>query len=50
MNKSTGVVLLAIYLILGGLFAIVPQFTFPYAGMVHAVLGIAAGVLLLMKR
>lgn len=50
MNKSTGTILLAIYLILGGVFALVPTFHFPYAGQIHACIGLVAGIFLLSRR
>ncbi len=50
MNKQLGFVLLGIWLIFGALIALVPSFSFPYEGAMHAVLGLLAGVLILMKR
>jgi hypothetical protein len=48
LTKSLGSILLAIWLILGGLMAIVPGFTLP--PIVMAVLAIAAGILILLNR
>jgi len=50
MNKQLGFVLLGIWLILGALMSLVPTFVFPYEGTLHAVLGLLAGVLILMRR
>ena len=50
MNKQLGFVLLGIWLILGALMSLLPRFSFPYEGAVHAILGLLAGVLILMRR
>jgi hypothetical protein len=51
MPKNLGILLLAIWLILFGLFtAPFLTFTFAYRGEVLALLAIAAGILLLMQR
>jgi len=50
MNKQLGFVLLGIWLIFGALIVLVPAFVFPYEGMIHAVLGLIAGILILMRR
>jgi hypothetical protein len=48
LTKSLGSILLAIWLILGGLMAVVTGFALP--PIVMAVLAIAAGVLILLGR
>ncbi len=51
MPKNLGLVLLAVWLILFGvLTAPFLRFSFPYSGDLLAVLGVAAGVLLLLQR
>jgi len=47
--KNLGMILLAIWLILTGLLKIV-SFSFPAAGIILAILAIAAGVLILLGK
>jgi hypothetical protein len=49
LTKNLGMLLLGVWLILGGLLPII-GLSFPGAGTVMAILAIAAGVLILMGR
>ncbi len=46
---NLGLLLLSIWLILSGLLSLIP-FSFPALGVIMAVLAVAAGILLLLKR
>jgi uncharacterized membrane protein HdeD (DUF308 family) len=48
--RGIGMTLLALYLILTGLFRLVPALSFPAAAMVISVLAVMAGIFLLMDR
>ncbi|HVR99527.1 MAG TPA: hypothetical protein VMW27_23085 [Thermoanaerobaculia bacterium] len=48
--RSIGMTLLALYLILTGLFRLLPAFSFPAASVVISLLAIFAGIFLLMGR
>ena len=48
-NLGPGILLLAIYLILTGLFTLF-HFTFPYEDIVMGLLALAAGILLVIRR
>lgn len=50
MKRNLGQTLLGIWLVFGALITLVPSFSFAYEGMLHAVLGAVAGVLLLIRR
>jgi Na+-transporting methylmalonyl-CoA/oxaloacetate decarboxylase gamma subunit len=49
-NRSIGMILLAIYLILVGLTKLVPSLNFSGMGIVMAILAILAGVLILIGK
>ena len=49
-TKNIGMLLLAIWLILTGLFVLVPRLSFSSEGTVMAVLAIVAGVFILLGR
>ena len=49
-TKNIGMLLLAIWLILTGLFTVVPALNFAQEAMVMAILGIVAGVFILIGR
>jgi hypothetical protein len=50
MTKNIGMILLAIWLILTGLIALVPAISFNGIGTVLAILAIVAGVFILIGR
>jgi hypothetical protein len=50
MKRSIGMILLAIWLILTGLMALVPSMTLPYAGVILGLLALVAGILILIGR
>ena len=49
-TKNIGMLLLAIWLILTGLFTVVPSLNFAQEAMVMAILGIVAGVFIAIGR
>ena len=49
LTQKIGMILLAIWLILTGLFQLV-SFDFPYKAVIMSILAIAAGVLILLDR
>jgi hypothetical protein len=49
-GRRWGMVVLAIWLILSGLLGLIPALNFSNAGLVLAVLALAAGILLLIDR
>ena len=49
-TKNIGMLLLAIWLILGGLFVLVPRLSFGSEGTLMAILAIVAGVFILIGR
>jgi hypothetical protein len=48
--RSIGMILLAVYLILSGLLALLPSATIPYGGIILGLLALVAGILLLLGR
>lgn len=50
LTKNIGMILLAVWLIVGGLMVLIPAFTFSGAGTVMAILAIVAGVFILIGR
>lgn len=49
-NRSIGMIVLAIYLILEGLTALVPSLSFSGMGVVMGILALVAGVLILIGK
>lgn len=50
ITRSIGMLLLAIYLILTGLLALIPSLAIPYAGVILGLLALIAGILILLGR
>ena len=50
MNKQMGWILLGIWLVFGALISLIPSFSFPYEGTLHSVLGLVAGIFILVRR
>lgn len=50
ITRSIGMLLLAIYLILTGLIALIPSLAIPYAGVILGLLALIAGILILLGR
>lgn len=48
--RSIGMILLAVYLILAGLLALIPGAAIPYSGIILGLLALIAGILLLIGR
>ena len=49
-NKKIGLLLLGIWLIVGGLMALMPRLSFEGAGSLMAVLAIVAGIFIVLDR
>ncbi len=50
ITRSIGMLLLAVYLILTGLLALIPSLAIPYAGVILGLLALIAGILILLGR
>jgi len=49
-RKNLGMLLLAVFMILHGLFVLAPSFTFTNSNYLMGILALAAGILLLLGR
>jgi hypothetical protein len=48
--RSIGMIVLAIFLIVYGLLALIPSLTIPYSGIILGLLALIAGILILLGR